>query len=82
MNVHDKVALNIIKYLDTQNIEYKDNKIKEYSIYLSKVTALRQKRLETILSVGTKRRITIMEVLAICDGLQITPAVILDGIKD
>ena len=82
MNVHDKVALNIINYLDSQKIHYEENKIKSYSNYLSKLTALKQKRLETILTVGAKRRITIMEVLAICDGLGITPAVVLDGIKD
>ena len=80
LSVHDQVALNIIKYLDTLNIECKENKIKSYAKYLSNITGLNYKRLETILSVGVKRRITLMEVMIITDSLKTTPSVILDGI--
>ena len=80
LNVHDQVASNIIKYLDSLNIECEDNKIKSYAKYLSNITGLKYKRLETILSIGVKRRITLMEVMIITDSLKTTPSVILDGI--
>ena len=77
-NIHDKIAINLINYLDSKNIKYEEDKIKCYAMYLSHETRLSYKRMETILTIGKKRRITVKEVLVICDSLGITPSVLLD----
>ena len=78
INIHDKIATNLINYLDSKKLNYHGDKIKCYAMYLSHETRLSYKRMETILTIGKKRRITIKEVLVICDSLGIDPSILFD----
>ncbi len=72
MKLQDKVVLNIIKYMDSLDIEIvSNNKIKTYSNYLSKITDISEKRLNNILDINKKRIVRLNEVEQICYSLNI-----------
>lgn len=68
MNIYDKVACNILYYMD--KLEKNEEFIKECSgmtafEYLCNKTEISPKRLSTILNIGEKRRPTINEIYRI-----------------
>lgn len=72
MNIHDKIAKNIIDFLDTSKIEFeKGNKIEVYALFLTIKTKISYKRLKKILTIGAERKITLIELIAIADGLNL-----------
>lgn len=68
----DKVIMNILKYLDTRLPNISDNKTEAYAKYLSEITELKQKRIQTILNTNLKRRITFYEIYQIAAALKVS----------
>ena len=72
MNLQDEVVLNILSYMDSLNIDIiNGNRIKSYSLYLSKIIDISEKRLNNILDVNKKRKIKLDEVSKIAYALNV-----------
>lgn len=71
MSLQNKVVLNIIKYMDSLDIEINNNKIKSYSYYLSQITNISEKRLNNILDINKQRKVRLSEIEEICYSLNI-----------
>lgn len=72
MNLQDEVVLNILSYMDSLNIDIiNGNRIKSYSLYLSKIIDISEKRLNNILDVNKKRTIRLDEVSQISYALNV-----------
>lgn len=73
MELHDRIALNIIEKLDSKNISIENNdKIKSYALYLSQKTSIKYSRARIILTIKTKRSIMIKELMEIADILKVS----------
>lgn len=73
MELHDRIALNIIGKLDSKNISIENNdKIKSYALYLSQKTSIKYSRARIILTIKTKRSIMIKELMEIADILKVS----------
>ena len=70
--MQDKVVMNILKCLDNRLPNISDNRIDAYSKYLSEITELKQKRIQTILNTNLKRRITFYEIYQIAAALKVS----------
>lgn len=69
--LQDKVIFKIIYIMDDLDIEIKNSKIEAYAKYLSERTSLKYQRLNNILNINVKRRITINEVYIISIALNV-----------
>ena len=73
MELHDRIALNIIEKLDSKNISIENNdKIKSYALYLSQKTSIKYSRARIILTIKTKRSIMVKELMEIADILKVS----------
>lgn len=73
MKLHDRIALNIIKKLDAKNIYIENNdKVKSYALYISQKTSINYSRARSILTIKTKRSITIIELMEIASILDVS----------
>lgn len=73
MKLHDRIALNIIKKLDAKNIYIENNdKVKSYALYISQKTSINYSRAISILTIKTKRSITIIELMEIASILDVS----------
>lgn len=73
MKLHDRIALNIIKKLDVKNIYIENNdKVKSYALYISQKTSINYSRAISILTIKTKRSITIIELMKIASILDVS----------
>lgn len=62
MELQDKVIMNVIKYMKEFNID---------ETYILEHSTLKAKRLNVILTIGTKRRITLSEIYEISKAIEI-----------
>lgn len=73
MELHDRIALNIIKKLDEKNVCIENNdKIKSYALYISQKTSINYSRARNILTIKNKRSITIIELMEIASILDVS----------